>query len=192
MLHVNDTIRFLNAVGGGRIVRLDEAKQVAYVETDDGFEIPTLFSECVVVASDASAKDYSLQTRQLLSRGPSQGQIVAKSKAEKAKPTVSANGKKEPKQDDVMEVDLHVSALLPAGVVAEQAELLSFQLRTFRRIMRDELRHKGKRIVFIHGNGEGVLRKELQTILRREFPSCLSLEARMQKYGTGATMVIIN
>lgn len=41
VMHINDTIRFLNAIGGGKIVRLDDTKQMAYVETEDGFVIPT-------------------------------------------------------------------------------------------------------------------------------------------------------
>lgn len=48
---VGDTVRFLNSVGGGRVVRIDG--QIAYVD-EDGFETPALLRECVVVASDDS------------------------------------------------------------------------------------------------------------------------------------------
>lgn len=48
-LKVGDSVRFLNAVGGGRVVRIDG--QMAYVEEDDGFETPVLVRECVVVAA---------------------------------------------------------------------------------------------------------------------------------------------
>ncbi len=44
-----DTVRFLNAVGGGVVVRLDESKKLVYVEDQDGFEIPVLERECVMV-----------------------------------------------------------------------------------------------------------------------------------------------
>lgn len=47
-MKVGDTVRYLNAVGGGRVVRLEG--QMAYVEEDDGFETPVLARECVVVA----------------------------------------------------------------------------------------------------------------------------------------------
>lgn len=51
MPQTGDTVRFLNDVGGGRIVRIDG--NIAYVD-DDGFETPVLLKECVVVrtASD--------------------------------------------------------------------------------------------------------------------------------------------
>ncbi|MDX9748324.1 MAG: DUF2027 domain-containing protein [Paludibacter sp.] len=44
-----DTVRFVNAVGGGVISRFDEKKGLVYVEDEDGFEIPVLARECVVV-----------------------------------------------------------------------------------------------------------------------------------------------
>lgn len=190
MIQVNDNIRFLNATGGGKVIRLDEAKRMAYVETDDGFVIPTPLSECVLVSSD-SPEQYSVYARKL-AKGPSLQQMAAKEKADLRKTDYSANGKKEAKQDDTLEVDLHISALLPGRNDIAPAEMLDYQVKMFRKVMQAEIRHRGKRIVFIHGDGKGVLKKQLQDILRREFASCLSMEARMQKYGTGATMVIIN
>lgn len=48
-MKTGDTVRFLNSTGGGRVVRLEG--QLAYVEDADGFEIPVLTRECVVVVS---------------------------------------------------------------------------------------------------------------------------------------------
>ena len=48
MAKTGDIVRFLNSVGGGRIARIDGA--VAHVVDEDGFEIPMLLRECVVVA----------------------------------------------------------------------------------------------------------------------------------------------
>lgn len=44
-----DTVRFVSAVGGGIVSRFDEKKGLVYVEDEDGFEIPVLERECVVV-----------------------------------------------------------------------------------------------------------------------------------------------
>lgn len=44
-----DTVRFLNAVGGGTITRIDEKTNMVYVEDEDGFEIPTLMRDCVAI-----------------------------------------------------------------------------------------------------------------------------------------------
>jgi hypothetical protein len=48
MAKVGDIVRFLNAVGGGRITKIKD--NIAYVD-DDGFETPVLIRECVVVQS---------------------------------------------------------------------------------------------------------------------------------------------
>lgn len=64
MLKKGDTVRFVNAVGGGVVSRFDEKKGLVYIEDEDGFEIPVLERECVVVpkvnpATNFPAKDFS-------------------------------------------------------------------------------------------------------------------------------------
>ena len=50
-MKIGDKVRFLSEVGGG-IVRGFQGKDVALVEGEDGFEIPMLIKECVVVQTD--------------------------------------------------------------------------------------------------------------------------------------------
>ncbi len=45
-----DTVRYLNAVGGGKVVRIENGMAIV---DDDGFETPVLLRECVVVAAPA-------------------------------------------------------------------------------------------------------------------------------------------
>lgn len=49
MIKIGDNVRFLNAVGGGKVTRIDEKKGLVYVEDEDGFEVPALERECVVI-----------------------------------------------------------------------------------------------------------------------------------------------
>lgn len=49
MIRTGDKVRFLNAVGGGKVTRTDNKQGLVYVEDEDGFEIPVLERECVVV-----------------------------------------------------------------------------------------------------------------------------------------------
>lgn len=57
MAQVGDIVRYLNSVGGGKIVRIDG--NMAYVD-EDGFETPVLLKECVVVTpSQPKAKSES-------------------------------------------------------------------------------------------------------------------------------------
>lgn len=57
MAQIGDIVRYLNSVGGGKIVRIDG--NMAYVD-EDGFETPVLLKECVVVTpSQPKAKSES-------------------------------------------------------------------------------------------------------------------------------------
>ena len=47
-IKIGDKIRFLNTTGGG-IVRSFKGKDQVLVEDEDGFEVPALLRECVVV-----------------------------------------------------------------------------------------------------------------------------------------------
>ncbi|MDR0574565.1 MAG: DUF2027 domain-containing protein [Tannerella sp.] len=47
-LNIGDKVRFLNSVGGGRITAFHGKDQVL-VEDENGFDVPVLISECVVV-----------------------------------------------------------------------------------------------------------------------------------------------
>ena len=48
ILKIGDKVRFLNEVGGGRITAVVN-KDMVNVETDDGFEVPTLINNLIVV-----------------------------------------------------------------------------------------------------------------------------------------------
>lgn len=70
--------------------------------------------------------------------------------------------------DTALTVDLHIEAL-PGGRNIPKGQQLQFQMDSFRRIIRTNLQHKGMKITFIHGVGDGILknaiRKELDEIL---------------------------
>lgn len=51
-MKVGDRVRYLNAVGGGTVTRIDG--DIVYVD-DDGFETPVLKRECVVVGDGLNA-----------------------------------------------------------------------------------------------------------------------------------------
>ena len=53
MIKAGDRVRFLNAVGGG-VVKSVINKTMVSVEDSDGFEVPTLISELVVIDDSVS------------------------------------------------------------------------------------------------------------------------------------------
>ena len=94
------------------------------------------------------------------------------------------------KQDEV--VDLHASELLDTTAGMSAADILEFQLDVFRKKMKEVAKIKGKRIVFIHGKGEGVLRSNIMRELKNKYPRCNWQDASFKEYGFGATLVIIH
>ncbi len=106
-------------------------------------------------------------------------------------PQHPAPSQKLPKGNDILEVDLHADALLETTAGLTPFDILNHQLEVVRTTINEHLKEKGKNIVFIHGKGEGVLRNAIMQELKRKYPRCLSQDASFQKYGFGATMVII-
>ncbi|MFI3239095.1 MAG: DUF2027 domain-containing protein [Bacteroidales bacterium] len=92
----------------------------------------------------------------------------------------------------IIECDLHIHELLDNTAGLSNADMLEVQLKEFNRVM---TLHKGKRgtkIVFIHGKGEGVLRKAIIDELRKRYSRCTSQDASFREYGFGATLVTIH
>ena len=110
--------------------------------------------------------------------------------AEKA-PALKTRIEKKEKKDDILEIDPHIDKLLDDTTGMQPKDILDYQVSKFRQTMEAHKKEKGKRIVFIHGKGEGVLRKELWKRLTLEYPSCDKQDASFLRYGFGATMVTI-
>ena len=71
------------------------------------------------------------------------------------------------------------------------SDILNYQLEQFRKTIREHEKEKGRKIVFIHGKGEGILRQALINELRYRFKTCTYQDASFQEYGYGATQVTI-
>ena len=97
-----------------------------------------------------------------------------------------------PKKNEPIEIDLHIEELVDSTMNMSNFDMLTTQMNKFRRVMNDYQKVKGQRIVFIHGKGEGVLRKEIISVLNKEYKKASFQDASFQKYGFGATMVIIH
>lgn len=110
-------------------------------------------------------------------------------------PKDAARPQREEKQKQRKEplvVDLHAAELLPTLQGMSHHDILEHQLSVFRKTMDEHLRNKGMEIVFIHGKGEGVLRKAVLDDLRKRYPKASAQDASFQEYGFGATKVTIH
>jgi len=91
----------------------------------------------------------------------------------------------------LLEVDLHAGELLDDLRGLSAADILNYQIDTFRKVMDSNLHNHGRRIVFIHGKGEGVLRQALMKELSHRYKGHDVADASFREYGFGATQVTI-
>lgn len=190
--HVGDKIRFLDTVGGGVVSRIDEDKRLVYVLDDDGFELPVVPSQCVVISSDFAVQTASDTKGEVavalvkhnagitLDSVKTEENIVTK--------TMLRHRKTKP---DILEIDLHIHQLLDSTLGMSNADMLRYQLKVVIETLQAHSAHKGQKIVFIHGKGAGVLRRELEKLLQRDYSRCDWQDASFREYGFGATMVTI-
>ncbi|MDE5919422.1 MAG: DUF2027 domain-containing protein [Duncaniella sp.] len=99
--------------------------------------------------------------------------------------------KKQRKPGTVIEVDLHINELIDSTAGLSPADMLNLQVDEFRRVMDENLKHHGQKIVFIHGKGEGVLRSALMKELNHRYKGHDVQDASFREYGFGATQVTI-
>lgn len=93
--------------------------------------------------------------------------------------------------DDTVVVDLHAEQLLDSTKGMKPGEILEYQLQVFRDTLASLSAKKGQKVVFIHGKGEGVLRRALVNELNYKYKPYTYQDASFQEYGYGATMVTI-
>ena len=87
--------------------------------------------------------------------------VTDKTEIESLKQTSQTN------PDGSLTIDLHIEAI-PGGRNIPIGQQLQFQMETFRKVIRQNLHHRGMKICFIHGIGDGILkaaiRKELDEV----------------------------
>lgn len=94
-------------------------------------------------------------------------------------------------RNDLVEVDLHINQLLDDTRGLSNADMLKLQMETFRKEMDKAIASGVKRIVFIHGVGDGVLKNELRRELGRKYANYPFQDASFREYGFGATMAVL-
>lgn len=93
--------------------------------------------------------------------------------------------------EDVVVVDLHADSLLDTTKGMSSTDILNYQMDKFRETLAKYKNKKQQRIVFIHGKGEGVLRRAIVNDLQYRYKNYTYQDASFQEYGYGATQVTI-
>lgn len=92
---------------------------------------------------------------------------------------------------ETVEIDLHIHELLESTLGLTNGEMLEIQLKKVETEMNTAIQKGVKRIVFIHGVGQGVLKQEITKLLQSKFGKFYFQDASFREYGYGATMVIL-
>lgn len=182
LLAYKDDRSFLLKGAVNKELRIDTVKfyKLHTFQESDFFEEPALVYD--IVRDDEVAQEV------LLSADDLREAILQKSSQE-----VPAKVQRQQKKvkNDIVEIDLHIHELLDDTTGMGNAEMLNYQLDVFRNTLEEYKSKKGQRIVFIHGKGDGVLRRAILDELKRKYKNYPSQDASFREYGFGATMVTI-
>jgi len=88
------------------------------------------------------------------------------------------------------EVDLHIEELIDSTKGLSNYEMLNIQLERFEKELDSAIENNFRKIIFIHGVGNGRLKQEIQAILRKT-KNVSYHDAPFKEYGFGATQVNI-
>lgn len=182
----------------GTELRLDTVKfyKLHVFQQSPFFREPALLYD--IVSHDEAAEEFDVE--EAFEQAEAAIEKDEKQRLKEAKRLAKAEAKERERQrtkpskpfgDDVIEVDLHISALLDNTTGLSNAVLMNTQLTEFRTIMERNKNKQGQKIVFIHGKGEGVLREAIIKELRHRYRTCTYQDASFREYGFGATLVTI-
>lgn len=174
-IQIGDKVAVLDDILSGIVIAVED---LITIETEDGFHLEFSPSELVPevdVLFRQKSSDISIQTLQ--------------SKIDKP---VSKGLRTKPKERNApaMVVDLHIHQLVKSDKGMAPHEILSLQLDTVKHKLEFAFSKKIQKIVFIHGVGEGVLRSEMEYILRH-YDNIQFYDADYRKYGQGALEVYV-
>lgn len=190
---VGDRVRFLDSVGEGVIRSVLSDNQVM-VEDETGFEYPYPAKQLLLIKNAGKEHEaYRIaeqEVRETIMRNVHPDTIK---KAEQdfnlkyKNPTATNVYRK----GEYIEVDLHIHELVDNTSGLENADIIQIQMRHFERMMGIAEQKKVKRVILIHGVGQGVLRAEIRRNLMQYYPNARYHDADFRVYGQGATEVVL-
>jgi len=145
------------------------------------------FEEPAMLIDITAEKEKEVENQKMAEISPEEIKQAMFQKEDTGRPRII----KRPQVSDIIEVDLHINELLDSTTGMSNGEMLQCQLDKFHAVIEENKNHKGQKIVFIHGKGEGVLRTEIEKQLKTRYKSYYFQDASFREYGFGATLVTI-
>ena len=167
-LKVGQSVVLIDSDHRGKIVSLGKRVQI---ELEDGLVIEASYGEFAVTDHTELEALKSSKVKHHKKVSPSS--------------TGSLHQKKKPAKG-ILEIDLHIEAL-PGGNQIPKGQQLQYQMDTFKKVIREHLPHKGLKISFIHGVGDGILK----AAIRKELDEVLALRCTYSVGDPAVTIVTI-
>lgn len=162
-------------------IRIDTVKfyKLHSFRENDYFEDDALVY--YAVRKDLAEKEMSISAEEI--------EYAMKEKKESQRARIQPARKKE--KSPILEIDLHIDELLDSTNGLSNSDMLEYQIGKFKEVMDENLKNKGQKIVFIHGKGDGILKKAILKELTTKYKQVYYQDASFREYGYGATMVTI-
>jgi dsDNA-specific endonuclease/ATPase MutS2 len=105
------------------------------------------------------------------------------------KPSKSQKPQRKPEK---VVIDLHLTEIIDNEAGMTPKDMLDYQMKVFREKLDECIADPHvKKVVFIHGKGNGSLKLELRKCLDRNYKRCQYQDASFEEYGGGATLVYV-
>lgn len=196
---IGDKVRFLNEKGEAVVTQIVNNKMLK-IAIEEGFEIPVSVEELVLIQNGSQQNNHTTKESSHPSSPKMRNEIYEKQKNTKLrKDAKAAIIQKQKIKRDILdfataltteEVDLHIEELLDDYKGMSNAEIVIVQLQHFQKRLDRALFNNQHKIIFIHGVGNGTLKREIRNILKT-YNRINFQDADIRRYGLGATEVEI-
>lgn len=170
----------LHELGGGIIQEITD-KGLLVILDEDGFRREYKSSEVALVQSE----DYKINEEEIRSINEDESFSTAKHIVRRGQLT----GKR--RTIDVWEIDLHIEEITDSHSGWSNTEIVNKQVQEFRSFYNKARSKRVRKLVVIHGVGEGILKYEIRSILNG-YDAVEFYDADFREYGKGATAIEIH
>ncbi|MBQ7762786.1 MAG: hypothetical protein IJ382_04565 [Flavobacteriales bacterium] len=172
-------------------------EKVAFVDEDIKGVVKSVSGEKVVITT-SDGFEYECSPREIVSQEIAEkglsdfikdkdwDYVTHDKYAERRRPTPPSN--KARREPPVRVLDLHIEKLLKSTRNMSPGDILDYQMRYARAAVENARAAGDKKLVFVHGVGQGVLKEELSYMLKG-YPRCRYYDAAYHLYGEGAMEV---
>jgi len=184
-----DSVLFLNEKMEG-VVQAINSRGMVVVLTTDGFEFPVLPEQLVHKLTEEQKKEDKPKEipkpKPVVQEDDFSDMLFMKEQNQK-----NISRPHSHRRDDVeLEIDLHIERLTNNYRSLSNAQIVQIQLKHAEQIMRKAFSTGMHRVVLIHGVGNGTLKQEVRSFLKR-YEGIRMEDASFKKYGNGATIVYL-